>query len=133
MRVAPPPQSLAGYALIHRAMAEIAGWIFFPALGLTLIAGLLAIAMNPAFHNAGWAWAKLATGVLMFEGGLVYILGPLQEEAKRSASALAGQLEPAKITGSYGAERSTLWVLLAVATANVALAIWRPRLTTIPD
>ncbi len=131
--VAPSPKSLAGYALIRGAMADISGWIFFPSLGLTLIAGLLAIAANPAFHNAGWAWVKLATGILMFEGGLVYIQGPLQEEAKRAAAALAGQLDPAKITGAYGAERSTLWVLLAVAAANVALAIWRPRLTTIGD
>lgn len=29
---------------------------------LTLIAGLLAIAVNRAYHNAGWAWVKLAAG-----------------------------------------------------------------------
>ena len=133
MSFAPPPTSLAGYALIRGAMAKIATWIFYPSLALTLIAGLLAIAVNRAYHNAGWAWAKLATGVLIFEGGLVYVLGPIQEEAKRSASALAGQLDPATITGAYGAERSTLWVLLVVATANVVLGIWRPRLTQIPD
>ena len=133
MSFAPPPTSLAGYALIRGAMAKIATWIFYPSLALTLVAGLLAIALNRAYHNAGWAWAKLATGVLIFEGGLVYVLGPIQEEAKRSASALAGQLDPATITGSYGAERSTLWVLLAVAAANVVLGIWRPRLTRIPE
>jgi len=133
MHFAPPPASLAGYALMRGAMAEIATWIFFPSLALTLIAGLLAIAVNRAYQNAGWAWVKAATGILVFEGGFVYVLGPIQEEAKRSASALAGQLDPAAITGSYGAERSTLWVLLAVATANVVLGIWRPRLTRIPD
>ncbi len=133
MRFQPPPSSLAGYALIRGAMAEIATWIFFPSLGLTLIAGLLAIAINRAYQNAGWAWAKLATGILIFEGGLVDALGPIQEEAKRSAAALAGTLDPATLSGSYGAERSTLWVLLAVATANVVLGIWRPRLTRIPD
>jgi len=133
MRTAPPPASLAGYALMHGAMAEIAKWIFFPSLVLTVVSGLLAIAVNRAFQNAGWAWAKLATGTLILEGGLVYVVGPIQEEAKRSASALAGQVDPATITGSYGAERGTLWVLLAVTTANVVLGIWRPRLTRIPD
>jgi hypothetical protein len=77
------------------AMSSIATWMFLPSLALTLIAGLLAIAVNRAFHNAGWAWAKLAT--------------------------------------SFSAERNSLWVLLAVATANVVLGVWRPRLTRLPD
>jgi hypothetical protein len=133
MHVAPPPSSLSGYALIRGAMGEIATWIFFPSLALTLIAGLLAIAANRVYQNAGWAWVKAATGILVFEGGFVYVLGPLQAEAERSASALAGRLDPTTLTGTYGAERGTLWLLLAVATANVVLGIWRPRLTRIPD
>ncbi len=133
MIVAPPPTSLAEYALMHGAMAMIATWIFFPSLALTLIAGLLAIAVNRAFHNAGWAWLKAATGILLFEGGFVYVLGPIQEEGERSARALAGQLDPATLTGSFGAEQNTLWVLLAVSAANVALGVWRPRLTRLPD
>ncbi len=131
--VAPPPTSLAEYALIRGAMAEIATLVFFPSLAMTLISGLLAIAVNQSFHNAGWAWVKLATGVLMFEGGLVSVLGPIQEEAKRSASALAGQLDPATVIRSYGGVPSTLWALLAVTTANVVLGIWRPRLNRIAD
>jgi hypothetical protein len=129
MMAAPPPSSLAGYALIHGAMSDIATWIFFPSLALTLIPGMLAIAVNRAFHNAGWAWAKLATGVLIFEGGLVYVEGPIREEATRSAEALAGRLNPATLTGSYGAEQSSMWALLLVATANVVLGVWRPKLT----
>jgi hypothetical protein len=129
MMAAPPPSSLAGYALIHGAMSDIATWIFFPSLALTLIPGMLAIAVNRAFHNTGWAWTKLATGVLIFEGGLVYVEGPIREEATRSAEALAGRLNPATLTGSYGAEQSSMWALLLVATANVVLGVWRPKLT----
>jgi len=113
---------------MYGAMAKIASWILFPSLAVTLIAGLLAIAWNRAFYDAGWAWAKLATGVLIFEGGLVYVQGPINDEAERSASALAGHLPSATLAGSYGAEQGSLWVLLAVATANVALGVWRPRL-----
>jgi len=133
MGFAPPPTSLLDYAVMNGAMAAIATWIFFPSLAVTLIAGLLAIAVNPSFHNAGWAWAKLASGVLIFEGGLVSVLGPIQEAAKQSARALAGQLDPATITGAYGAERNALWMLLAVTTANVVFGIWRPRLMRIAD
>jgi uncharacterized membrane protein len=132
MSFASSSTSLTRYALMYGAMAEVTTWIFYPSLLLTLVAGLLAIAVNPAYHNAGWVGAKLATGVLIFEGGLVYVHGPIREEAKRSASALAGQLDPAAITGSYGAERSTLWLLLAVSLANVVLGIWRPRFTRKP-
>ena len=124
---APPPTSLAGYALIAGAMDKIATWIFYPSLALTLVAGLLAIGANTAYHSAGWVGAKLATGVLIFEGGLVYVQGPIREEAERSANALAGQLDPTTITGLAGAERNTLWLLLAVMTANVVLGVWRPR------
>ena len=63
---------------------------------------------------------EAATGILIFEGSLVGVQGPMQEEAERSASALAGQVDPMTPAGSAGAERNTLWVLLAVATANVA-------------
>lgn len=127
LSVAPPPSSLAGYALMRGAMGAVASWIFLPSLALTLLAGLLAIAQR-AFHNAGWAWLKLATGVLMFEGGLVYVQGPMQQEADLSAGALAGRVDPATLAGSLGPERNTLWLLLAVSTVNVVLGIWRPRL-----
>ena len=132
-RVAPARTALAGYAAVRGAMGAVSTWIFLPSLGLSLMAGLLAIAFNRAFHNAGWAWLKLLTGVLLFEGGLQGVQGPIQDEAERSAAALAGHLDPAMLTGSLGTERATLWVLLAVATANVVLGIWRPRLTRLPD
>ena len=129
---APPPASLPEYALIRVAMGAISTWIFFPSLALTLIAGLLAIALNRAYQNAGWALVKLATGVLVFEAGFVGVLGPMQKEAERSAAALAGQVDPATLARSLTAERNTLWLLLAVATVNVVLGVWRPRVARIP-
>ncbi len=129
---APPPSALEGYALMRGAMGAVATWIFFPSLALVLLSGLLAIAFNRAFHNAGWALLKLATGILVFESGFVGILGPMQEEARRSAAALAGTVDPATLAQSLGAERGTLWVILAVATANVVLGVWRPRIMRRP-
>ncbi len=129
LSAAPPPTALAEYAMLRGQMADIARWIFFPSLGLTLVAGLLALGLNRAFHSAGWALAKLATGVLVFEAGFVGVQGPIQEEAEQSARALAGQVDPATLGASLSAERNTLWVLLAVATVNVILGVWRPRFT----
>ncbi|MGU3542156.1 hypothetical protein [Methylobacterium sp. A52T] len=132
LSLAPAPSALTGYAAMRGAMGAVATWIFLPALAVTLMSGLLAMALNRAFLNAGWAWVKLATGVLMFEGGLVYVQGPMKQEAEQSARALAGLVDPAVLAVSLTGERGTLWVLLAVATANVALGIWRPRILRIP-
>ena len=133
LSLSPAPSALTGYAAMRGAMGAVATWIFLPALAVTLMSGLLAMALNRAFLNAGWAWVKLATGVLMFEGGLVYVQGPMKQEAEQSARALAGLVDPAVLAVSLTGERGTLWVLLAVATANVALGIWRPRILRIPQ
>ena len=128
-----PTNSLSDYALMTAAMSGIVIWVFFPSLALTLIAGLLAIAVNRAYHNAGWVWAKLATGILIFEWGFTAILGPMQEEAELSARVLAGSADAAMLAASLDAQRNSLWVLMAVAAANVVLGVWRPRLTSLPD
>lgn len=128
LHVTPPPSSLSEHAVMREAMGFIATWIFFPSLALTLVAGLLAMAFHRPFHNAGWAWLKAATGILIFEAGFVGVIGPMQQQAARSAKALAGEIDPATLSASLGAEQGTLWVLLAVATANVVLGVWRPRL-----
>jgi len=57
----------------------------------------------------------------------------MQEEAEQSARALAGEVDIATLAGSLGSEQGTLWVLLAGATANVVLGVWRPKLMSIPD
>jgi uncharacterized membrane protein len=129
----PNPTSLAEYSLMSAAMSHIGTWVFMPCLALTLIAGLLALAVNRAYHSAGWALAKLASGIIVFEWGFTAILGRLDEEADLSARALTGEVDPTDLATSWAAERNSLWVLLAVAAANVMLGIWRPRFTRLPD
>lgn len=122
----PEPETIAEYARMRAAMGGIAKWILLPSLGLVLVGGLFAMAMTSAFHNAGWAWIKLATGILTFEWTLVAVQGPMQRQAELSARALAGELDPALIETLLHAERGSLWVLLAVALINVVLGVWRP-------
>ena len=129
----PDAASLAEYARMRAAMGAIASWIFLPSLALILVSGLLAMAFNPGYQNAGWALAKLATGVLVFEAGFSGVVGPMQDEAERSAGALAGQGDVTTLAQTLGPERNTLWVLLAIAIVNVVLGIWRPRFTRLRD
>ena len=129
----PAPTSLSEYSVMRGAMGGIATWIFLPSLGLVLVTGLLAIAINPGYHNAGWALVKLFSGILVFEWGFAAVQGPMQQEAELSARALAHEVDPAALAASLDAEWKSLWVLLAVATVNVVLGVWRPRFTKLPD
>lgn len=131
--VVPPATSLAEYASYRAAMSFIATWVFLPSLGLTLISGLLAIAASTAYHNAGWAWVKALSGILLFESGFVGVLGPLQQEAERASAALAARADPSILAQSISAERNTIGILIGVAVFNVIFGIWRPRLTRQPD
>ncbi len=121
----------SAYQPLIGAMDRIAAWVIGPSMVLTVIAGLLAIAASPGFQDAGWVWLKAATGVLVFEGGL-HVLGPLHDEARRGVEALGGAPALVGAQRLLVDERNTLWVLLAVSLGNIALAIWRPRLPSIP-
>lgn len=121
----------AGYAPMLLATAKIAAWVIGPSMVLTIVSGLLAMVASPGFHDAGWVWAKAATGILILQGGL-HVLGPIQEEAKRAASALASGADAASAARLLEAEVNTLWLLLAVSVANIALGVWRPRFPNYP-
>ncbi len=129
--LAPASIGTGSYLPIMAAMAKIAAWVIAPSLVLTVVSGLLAMLANPAYYEAGWVWAKAATGLALLEGGL-RVIGPLQDEAKRGADALAGGANAADIARLLTSEENTLWLLLAVSIANIVLGIWRPRFPKIP-
>jgi uncharacterized membrane protein len=121
----------AGYGPMVGAMSKIAAWIIGPSILLTVATGLLAMVAHPPFQDAGWVWAKAATGLLVLLSG-VHIMGPIQAEAKRAGRALADGADPAAAAHLFEAEVNTLWVLLAVSVANIALGVWRPRFPQYP-
>lgn len=122
-----PKSSVAEYAKMRLAMAGISNWIFLPSLVLTLIAGLLSIAVTRAYQDVGWVWVKLVTGISVFEGGLTAIHGSMGREAALSAQALNQGIDPARLGETLSSEWGVLWVVLAVSIVNVALGVWRPR------
>ncbi len=125
----PSVTDAAAQGAVVNALAAIATWILVPAMGLTLIAGLLAIAVTPAFHEAGWVWIKAATGISIFEGSFLYVAGPVQEAARSFA---AHHVDAADLARTFSSERTALCVLLTVAVVNVALGVWRPKMPQIP-
>jgi hypothetical protein len=129
--VAPASIGAPGYASLVIAMAKIGGWVIGPSVLLTVGSGVLSLGFTPAFHNSLWAWAKAATGIAAFEGSLL-VLGPLQAEAKRLALNQTGGLDPESAARLFESASATLWVLFAICVANIALGVWRPRLTKSP-
>jgi len=118
---------LTAYVHMRLTMDALAQRLLLPSLGVTIVAGLLSMAAAPAYHGAGWVWAKLATGVLMFEGTLLGVQGPMEREALTASAVLTGERLVSDLALSIDAEIGSLWVLGCVAVANVALGIWRPK------
>jgi hypothetical protein len=127
LAVMPESVSLAEYSAWRQAIGAIAKWLLLPSLGLVLVSGLLAMAFGDRYYSAGWAWAKLALGLVTFEWTLLAVQGPAQGAAQASIRAAAGELDVAEVAAMVAGEWASLWVLLAIAILNVALGIWRPR------
>lgn len=113
----------ASFLASREAFEAIASYVLVPSLAAVLISGLLAIAANPGFHSAGWAWLKALFGVSVFEATLITV-GASHSPEELAATAA----DPALLASLLSAERNTLLLLIGIAIANVVLAVWRPKL-----
>lgn len=125
--VTAPTDSAVAYATSRHSIAAISRWLLVPSLALVIISGLLSIAINPAYKDAGWAWIKALLGISMFEGTLLTVAASARNAAALADEAVAGAGDPARLAEILRTEWGGMWVLLAVALANIVLAIWRPR------
>jgi len=123
----PDPSAAERFAQVRVAMGTISHWIVFPSVIIVLCSGLISMAVVPAYQNAGWVWAKLATGILVFEGTLVSVLGPMRRARDEGVAILAGQGTPEGLGSTLGSEEMSLWILCGVALFNVVVGVWRPR------
>jgi uncharacterized membrane protein len=123
----PDPAELQPFAALRMAQGAIAQWILFPSMGLVLISGLLAMAVTPSFQDRAWVWAKVATGILVFEGTLAYVQAPMERAADRARLALSGEIPVTELGATLRPEWGSFWVMLGVGLANVVLGVWRPR------
>ena len=124
----PDPSELQPFAALRMAQGAIAQWILFPSMALVLVSGLLAMAVTPSFQDRAWVWAKVATGILVFEGTLAYVQAPMARAANRAESALAGGFPVSDLGATLRPEWTSFWIMMGVAVVNVVLGIWRPRL-----
>lgn len=126
--VVAPRESLAEYAALRAGIEAITRWVLLPSLALVLVSGLLAIAANRAYTDAGWAWVKALLGLVMFEGTLITIQASARRAAEvASAAAASGTANPGALEPLLRTEWAGLWTMLVLSLANIVLAVWRPR------
>ena len=123
----PDPEAVAQFAALRMAMGNVAAWVLLPSTGLVVVSGLLAMAMNDRFKSAGWTWAKLASGVLILEGTLVYVQAPMERAAGDALATLEGELDLSSLGATLVSEWASFWVILGVAAVNIVLGVYRPR------
>jgi uncharacterized membrane protein len=85
-----PPDAPAEFAAVRHGIVMVHTYLYVPSLMLAMVSGLIAIAATDAYKDAGWAWMKALTGVSMFEGSLLAIVGPAKRAAALSAEAVTG-------------------------------------------
>jgi len=127
-----PTHSIAAYAAIRVGMAAISKWLLVPSLLLVLVSGLLAIVATKPYMNAGWVWVKALLGISMFEGTLLTISASARRAAELAEMAITGTGDAVELSRIIHTEWGGLWILLAVSTANIVLAVWRPRFSRRP-
>ena len=69
----------------------------------------------------------MITTVLMLEVSLLGIRSPIKREAELASAALTDISLVGDLALKLDAERGSLMIIGLVATANVALGIWRPK------
>ena len=123
----PPAEALEIYVAERQVMERVASLVLMPSLLISLLFGLASMAVVPGFHGAPWAWGKLVTTVLMLEGSLLGIQSPIKREAELAVAALTNGELVGELAQKLAAEQWSLILIGLVATANVALGVWRPR------
>ena len=124
----PDPAEVEQFAMLRIAMGNVVKWLLLPATALVVLSGLLAMAVSRTYKSAGWVWLKLATGVLILEGTLVYVQAPMERAGRQGLAALAGGFDFISQAPTLVAEWRSIWIILGVAVVNIVLGIYRPRL-----
>ncbi|MEM8769910.1 MAG: hypothetical protein AAGE43_20935, partial [Pseudomonadota bacterium] len=122
----PEPAPDAVYVDTRQQIAQIADWVLLPSLALVLIGGLLSIAVHQPYIFMGWPWVKAVSGLVLFEGTLVGVVGPAGRLAELAREITDPELLLAASLPHMRHEWGAIWVMLAIAFFNIVLGVWRP-------
>ena len=123
------PQATAqAYADKRLIIQGISQYILLPSLGISLVSGLISMMVHRPFQELRWVWAKAILGLSMFEATLAVIQAKASSAAEEATKLASGAGDPAALASMIANEWLTLYAILALSAAQVALGIWRPAL-----
>ncbi len=68
-----PQSTPQDYADMRQTIVAVCQYMIMPALGISLVTGLLAMAVHRPFQELRWVWVKALLGISMFEATLAII------------------------------------------------------------
>ena len=123
-----PQATPQDYADMRQTIAAISNYMLLPALGISLVTGLLAMAVHRPFQELRWVWVKALLGISMFEATLAIISAKAGDAARLSAQIAAGEPLQQGLQATIASEWTTLGAIMAISLANYVLGVWRPSL-----
>lgn len=123
-----PQASAQDYANMRQTISAVCQYMIMPALGISLVTGLLAMAVHRPFQELRWVWVKALLGISMFEATLAIIQIKGADAARISAKIAAGEPLQPDLAATIASEWTTLFAILAISMANYVLGVWRPSL-----
>jgi len=123
-----PQGTPLAYAQMRQTVGAISNWLLLPSMAVALISGLLAMMVHKPFAELRWVWAKAVLGLSLFEATLAIIGSKATSAAEEAERIVRGESDAAALASIVANEWPTLYVLLALSAAQIALGVWRPRL-----
>ena len=127
LMAAPEITAIEQHLALRTSLEKVSTWLLMPSMLLVIVSGLLAMALTNAYKSAGWVWAKLLSGVVVFEATLASVDAPAQRAAKVYADAAAGTIDAQRVAELVHDEWVAWWILFGLGVFNIAVGVWRPK------
>jgi len=105
----------------------VSRWMLLPGMITMIVSGLISMIVGPGFYNAGWAWAKMAMGLSVFEGTLLTLQGPAQQAGDLARAFLMDPETADALRGVGGPNEMAAMIIFGVCAVATGCGIWRPR------
>lgn len=122
-----PQDTARAYAEARQTISLLCNYLLLPSLAVSLVTGLLSMAVHRAFLDTRWAWLKAFLGLSMFEATFAIVQSKAATAAAESAKAVTGGGDRALLAEALTNEWGSIGMIMALSIAQIALGVWRPR------
>jgi hypothetical protein len=120
------PQTLAQ---ARTTISFLSSYLLLPSMAMALVTGLFAMAAHRPYLETRWAWLKAILGLSVFEATLGIVQSKATTAAEEAAKLAAGAPDTGELSQAIAYEWYSLIAIFTLSMAQIALGIWRPRLS----